>query len=423
MGWLRAVAVDAGPLRHSRDYRLLVVGGFVSGLGTQVTLVALPYQVFVLTGSSFAVGLIGLAELVPLIALSLVGGALADRTERRRLLMAAQVVQLSTSALLAVGAATGPPPVAALYVLAGVAAAASAVDRPTRTAIIPNIVDVRELRPAISFSYGLAQLTMVVGPAIGGILIATAGLRFAYALDVATFAAMIAAVALMRRQQPPPSEVGESFVQAVRRGLAFAASRGELMGSFAADILAMTFGMPRALFPALSLTLYHAGATGVGLLYAALSFGATVSAFSTGWLNHVRRLGRIVVAAIAAWGVAVTLAGLTTSLAVAMGCLVVAGAVDSVSAVCRSTILVTATPDAMRGRISSIFTLVVTGGPRLGDVESGTVAALFGAQAAVASGGILCILGLAPIVAAFPAFWRYGERDPSGEAAATASSP
>ncbi len=209
----------------------------------------------------------------------------------------------------------------------------------------------------------------------------------------------------------------------MRRGLAFAASRGELMGSFAADILAMTFGMPRALFPALSLTLYHAGATGVGLLYAALSFGATVSAFSTGWLNHVRRLGRIVVAAIAAWGVAVTLAGLTTSLAVAMGCLVVAGAVDSVSAVCRSTILVTATPDAMRGRISSIFTLVVTGGPRLGDVESGTVAALFGAQAAVASGGILCILGLAPIVAAFPAFWRYGERDPSGEAAATASSP
>ncbi len=210
MGWLRAVAVDAGPLRHSRDYRLLVVGGFVSGLGTQVTLVALPYQVFVLTGSSFAVGLIGLAELVPLIALSLVGGALADRTERRRLLMAAQVVQLSTSALLAVGAATGPPPVAALYVLAGVAAAASAVDRPTRTAIIPNIVDVRELRPAISFSYGLAQLTMVVGPAIGGILIATAGLRFAYTLDVATFAAMIAAVALMRRQRPPPSEVGES---------------------------------------------------------------------------------------------------------------------------------------------------------------------------------------------------------------------
>jgi MFS family permease len=411
--WLRTVVVDTGPLRESRDYRLLAVGGFVSGLGTQVTLVALPFQVYVLTGSSFDVGLIGLAELLPLIALSLIGGALADRTERRRLLLAAQAVQLSTSALLAVGAATGPPPVAALYVLAGIAAAASAVDRPTRTAMIPGLVAPEQLQPAVSFNYGLAQLTMVVGPAAGGIVIATAGLRWAYTLDVATFAAMVTAVGLMRRQPPPAGRAEESFLRAVRSGLRFAAGRGELMGSFAADILAMTFGMPRALFPALSLTLYHAGATGVGLLYAALSFGATVSALSTGWLGRVRRLGRIVVIAIAGWGAAVTLAGLTHTLAVAMVCLAVAGAADSVSAVCRSSILLMATPDAMRGRMSAIFTLVVTGGPRLGDVESGSVAALFGAQAAVASGGILCVLGLAPIVAAFPAFWRYGETAPT----------
>ncbi len=409
LGRLRTMAVDTGPLRHSRDYRLLALGGFVSGLGTQVTLVALPYQVYVLTGSSFAVGLIGLAELVPLATLSLVGGALADRTERRRLLMIAQIVQLSTSALLAAGAALGPPPVAALYVIAGVAAAASAVDRPTRTAIIPSIVEPREVQPAVAFNYGLAQLTMVVGPAVGGIVIAAAGLRFAYTLDVITFGAMVTAVGLMRRQQPPPGEVGESFLRAVRSGLRFAGGRGELMGSFAADILAMTFGMPRALFPALSLTLYHSGATGVGLLYAALSFGATVSAFSTGWIAHMRRLGRIVVIAIAGWGVAVTLAGLTHTLAVAMVCLAVAGAADSVSAVCRSSILLMATPDGMRGRMSAIYTLVVTGGPRLGDVESGSVAALIGARAAVASGGILCIVGLVPIVAAFPAFWRYGE--------------
>jgi MFS family permease len=409
LGWMRTVVVDTGPLRDSRDYRLLAVGGFVSGLGTQVTLVALPYQVYVLTGSSFDVGLIGLAELVPLVALSLIGGALADRTERRRLLMGAQLVQLSTSALLAVGAATGPPPVDALYALAGIAAAASAVDRPTRSAMIPGLVAPRQLQAAVSFNYGLAQLTQVVGPAAGGIVIASAGLRFAYALDVATFAAMIAAVGLMRRQSPGGADAGESFVRAVRSGLRFAAGRGELMGSFAADLLAMTFGMPRALFPALSLTLYHAGATGVGLLYAALAFGATGSALSTGWLAHMRRLGRIVVFAIAGWGVAVMLAGLTHTLAVAMVCLAVAGAADSVSAVCRSTILLTATPDAMRGRMSALFTLVVTGGPRLGDVESGSVAALFGARAAVASGGLLCVLGLAPIVAAFPAFWRYGE--------------
>ena len=409
--WLRAVAVDTGLLRHSRDYRLLALGGFVSGMGTQVTLVALPFQMYVLTGSSFDVGMIGLAELVPLAAMSLLGGALADRTERRRLLQISQLVQLSTSSLLALGAASGSPPVAALYILAGVAAAASGVDRPTRTAIIPSLVGSDEIQPAVAFNYGLAQLTMVIGPALGGIVIAAAGLGWAYALDVATFAAMVGAVALMHRLPAPPRTDGESVLAAVRSGLRFAVRRGELMGSFAADLLAMTFGMPRALFPALALTVYHAGATGVGLLYAALSAGATLAAFATGWLGHVRRLGRIVVFAIAAWGVAVTLAGLTHSVWVAMACLALAGAADSVSAICRSAIMLMATPDAMRGRMSSIFTLVVAGGPRVGDVESGSVAAAFGTRAAVVSGGVLCILGLVPIVALFPAFWRYGEED------------
>ncbi len=421
--WLRAIAVDTGPLRHSRDYRLLAVGGFVSGMGTQVTLVALPFQMYVLTGSSFAVGMIGLAELVPLAAMTLLGGALADRTERRRLLQLSQLVQLSTSSLLALGAATGSPPVAALYVLAGVAAAASGVDRPTRTAIIPSLVGPDEIQPAVAFNYGLAQLTMVIGPALGGIVIAVAGLGWAYALDVATFAAMVGAVALMRRQPPPLRTEGESVFAAVRAGLHFAVRRGELMGSFAADLLAMTFGMPRALFPALALTVYHAGAAGVGLLYASLSAGATVAAFATGWLNHVRRLGRIVVFAIAAWGVAVTLAGLTHSLGVAVACLAVAGAADSISAVCRSAIMLMATPDAMRGRMSSIFTLVVAGGPRVGDVESGSVAAAFGTRAAVVSGGVLCVLGLVPIVMLFPAFWRYGDGGGTAAEATTAGAP
>ena len=421
--WLRAIAVDTGPLRHSRDYRLLAVGGFVSGMGTQVTLVALPFQMYVLTGSSFAVGMIGLAELVPLAAMTLLGGALADRTERRRLLQLSQLVQLSTSSLLALGAATGSPPVAALYVLAGVAAAASGVDRPTRTAIIPSVVGPDEIQPAVAFNYGLAQLTMVIGPALGGIVIAVAGLGWAYALDVATFAAMVGAVALMRRQPPPLRTEGESVFAAVRAGLHFAVRRGELMGSFAADLLAMTFGMPRALFPALALTVYHAGAAGVGLLYASLSAGATVAAFATGWLNHVRRLGRIVVFAIAAWGVAVTLAGLTHSLGVAVACLAVAGAADSISAVCRSAIMLMATPDAMRGRMSSIFTLVVAGGPRVGDVESGSVAAAFGTRAAVVSGGVLCVLGLVPIVMLFPAFWRYGDGGGTAAEATTAGAP
>ncbi len=409
IGRVRGLAVDTSALRDSRDYRLLVLGGFVSGLGTQITLVALPFQIYLLTRSSLLVGLIGLAELIPLVALSLVGGALADRLDRRRLLLVAQVEMLLTSAVLAAGALAGSPPVALLFVLAGLAAAGSAVDRPTRAAILPNLVGPERLRAAISFNYALLQLTTVVGPAAGGIVIASLGLDWAYGIDVVTFVAMIVSVALIKPQPPPVAEHREPFLRSLVGGLRFAGSRGELMGSFAIDILAMTFGMPRALFPALSVNVYGAGATGVGLLYAAVSAGAAVAAFTSGWLGNARRLGRIVVVAVLVWGAGITVMGLTTSLGVAMAALAVAGAADSVSAVCRSTILQTATPDAMRGRMSSIFTLVVAGGPRVGDVEAGIVAAAFSVRASVVSGGLLCMLGVAPIVALFPAFWRYGD--------------
>ena len=406
---LRAVAVDTSALRVSRDYRLLVIGGLISGIGTQVTLVALPYQVFVLTGSSFLVGLIGLVELVPLVVVALLGGTLADRSDRRRLLLAAELVQAGTSTCLVIGAAAGSPPVAVLYLIAAVASGASAVDRPTRAAMVPALVGPERLRSAISFNYGLVQVALVVGPAAGGIIIAAAGLKWAYAVDVATFLAMIAAVWAIASPPQPAAEPGASFLAAVRDGLRFAARSGELMGSFAIDILAMTFGMPRALFPALALTVYHAGAAGVGVLYAAVSAGAVVAAFSTGWIIYARRLGRIVVFAVAVWGVGIALLGLTSTLWVGAACLLVAGAADSVSAVCRSTILQTATPDEMRGRMSAIFTLVVAGGPRLGDVESGTVAGLTGTRFSIVSGGVACVLGILPVVAAFPAFWHYGE--------------
>ena len=414
---VRSVAVDTSALRESRDYRVLVLGGFVSGLGSQITLVALPFQVYLLTHSSFMVGLIGLVELVPFIAFGLVGGALADRVDRRRLLLLSQIGMLATSAGLALGTARGDPSVALVFVLAGLAAGGSAIDRPTRAAIVPSMVGPEGLRSAISFNYGLAQLTVVIGPAVGGIVIAAFGLTWAYTVDVITFVAMIVSVLAISPQPPVGVEAHEPITKAITSGLRFAAERGELMGSFVIDILAMTFGMPRALFPALSLTVYHAGATGVGLLYAALSAGAVVAAFTTGWLTRARRLGRITVFAVLLWGVGIAVMGLAASLAVAMVCLCVAGAADSVSAVCRSTILQTATPDRMRGRMSSVFTLVVAGGPRVGDVESGSVAAAIGTQASVTLGGLACIAGLLPVVWAFPAFWRYDEGDAAARAA------
>jgi MFS family permease len=407
---VRAIVVDVGPLRRSRDLRLLVMGGTVSSIGTQITLVALPYQVYLLTRSSLAVGLIGLVELVPLIAASLAGGALADRMDRRRLLLVAQVGLLAVSATLALGALLGPPPIAVLYLLAAAAATGSGLDRPTRSAILPNVVETEQLPAAIAANLGLSQLTMVIGPAIGGIILASAGVAAAYLADVASFVAMIAAAAALSPQLPQRrSELHEGFLASIAGGLSFAWRNGALMGSFAVDILAMTFGMPRALFPALALDVYHAGPAGVGLLFASVSAGAAVAAFSTGWISRVRRLGRIVVAAVGVWGAAIALAGLSSSLGVAVACLFAAGAADSVSAVCRSTITQVVTPDEMRGRVWSIFTFVVAGGPRLGDVESGAVASAVSPQFSVVSGGLLCVAGLVPIVLLFPAFWRYGE--------------
>src|SRR6185503_18134148 len=240
---LRGVAVDTTALRESRDYRVLVIGGLISGIGTQVTLVALPFQIYVLTSSSFLVGLLGLVELVPLVVVALLGGTLADRMDRRRLLLVSQVVQTGTSLCLVIGAAAGSPPVGVLFAIAAIASGASAVDRPTRAAMVPALVGPERLRSAISFNYGLWQVAGVVGPALGGIVIATAGLTWAYGIDVATFVVMMAAVHAIAPHPQPPVEHGESFLASLRAGLRFASRSGELMGSFAIDILAMTFGM------------------------------------------------------------------------------------------------------------------------------------------------------------------------------------
>jgi MFS family permease len=406
---LRANAtIDTSPLRESRDYRLIVLGSTLTSLGTQATLVALPYQLYVQTHSPFLTGLLGLFELVPLVGMSLWGGALADRTDRKRLLLLVQVVLVLLSAALAAGAYAGEPPVALLYVLGALLAGGNAVQNVARSSIIPNVVPPDRLRAALALSYGLMQVTMVVGPAIGGVLIAVGGLGTAYAVDAATCLGMVLSV-LPLTPQPPRGRTADDVGvwRSIADGLRFVRSRRALLGSFAADLSAMAFGMPRTLFPVLSLTVYHSGATGTGLLNAAVSVGATVAALTAGWLSSARRLGRIVIAAVVVWGLAIAVAGAVPSLVLAMVMLAVAGAADSVSAVCRSTINQTVTPDHMRGRMSSVFSLVVQGGPRLGDVEGGAVASLTSARFSVVSGGLACVVGAGLIAVAFPALMAY----------------
>ena len=403
------LAVDLTPLRASRDLRLLIAGNVVSGLGTQAALVALPYQLYVQTRSPFLTGLLGAVELAPLVAMALFGGALADRYDRRRLLLVDQAALVVTASLLAAGAFAGSPPIVLLYVLGGLLAGFGAVQNVVRSAILPNLVAPELVRSAIALHFGLFQLTYVVGPGLGGVVIGVFGVGAAYSADAVSCLAMVAAAAAMTPQPPLGRTAAEpqAVLRSIAEGLRFVRANQALLGSFAIDLLAMTFGMPRALFPVLAVSVYGAGAEGTGLLYASVAAGATVAALMTGWLGQARRLGVITIWAVAVWGAAIALAGLAGSLWPAAGLLAVAGAADSVSAVCRSAINQSVTPDRLRGRMSSVFSLVVASGPRLGDVEAGTVAALAGARFSIVSGGLACLAGVALVMAAFPALVRY----------------
>lgn len=399
--------VDLAPLRASRDLRLLLTGETLSGLGAQA-LVALPYQLYIETHSAFLTGLLGAFELVPLVAMSLLGGAIADRSDRRRVLLVDQIALVLCASALAALAFAGSPPIPLLYVLGGLLAGFNAIQSVASSAIVPNLVAPERLRSALALNFGLYQLTQVVGPGLGGVLIAVLGLGSAYTIDALSCLAMVAAVLAMRPQHPHATHAERPPVFAsIREGLRYVRGNQALVGSFAIDLVAMTFGMPRALFAVLAVSVYGAGAEGTGLLYAAVSAGATVAALTTGWIEHARKLGLIVIWAVVVWGAAIAAVGLVNSLWLAAVFLAVAGAADSISAVCRSSINQMVTRDEMRGRMSSVFSLVVTSGPRLGDVESGTVAGLAGPRFSVATGGVACIVGVVVVVAAFPALARF----------------
>lgn len=407
--WWRRIAVDITALRESRDFRLLSAGSLITGLGSQAALVALPYQVYVITNSALLTGLLGAAELVPLVTASLYAGALADRMDRRKLLILSQLALVAVAIGLTLAALSDEPPVWLLFVLAGATAGASSVERVTRSAIVPNVVSPAQLRSALSFTFGMYQLTMVVGPALGGLMIAWFGIAAPYVFDAVSCIGMVVAAMALAPQAPVGAgpEDHEPVLRSIKTGLSFVRQSQALVGSFVIDLAAMAFGMPRALFPVLSLTVFHAGAAGTGFLMAAVSAGAVIAALTTGWLEHARWLGRIVLVSVAVWGAAIAAAGLMTSIVPALVLFAIAGAADSVSAVCRSTISQSVTPDHMRGRMSSVFSLVVASGPRLGDVESGVVAAAVSPRFSVVSGGLACIASVAVVAIALPGLARY----------------
>jgi MFS family permease len=405
---LTGVAVDIGALRESKPFRRLTAGQLVSLIGRQITTVAVPYQVYTTTGSPILVGLLGVAQVVPLISVSLGGGSIADRVDRRRLLLVTQALLALCSLALLVGALAHPP-VVFVFVVVALASSVAALDSPTRTAMVPNLVSPGRLAGALSLNIAMFQTTLIAGPALGGIVIAHLGLAGAYLVDVASFVASMLAVWLLPAQ-PPHSTAREPMIAALRRAFAFIRRRRVILGTYAMDLSAMIFGLPRAVFPVLAAATFHSGAQGLGYLYAAPGVGAVLAALSSGWLSRSSRLGRVVVVSIAVWGAAIIAFGFVTSLWIALLWLAVAGAADSISAVCRNTIQQTLTPDELRGRLTAAYFMVVVGGPFIGDFEAGLVAGTTSARVSVVSGGVLSLIGLVVAAVAFPQVWNYRGR-------------
>lgn len=400
---------DLSPLRESRHYRFLFCGQAVSYLGSQLTAVAVPFQIFLLTRSSLAVGMVGLVSVVPLVTMSLVGGSIADAVDRRKLLLATQVALTATSVGLALNASRPDPALWPLYALAALSAGLSGVDLPTRNAIVPNLVRRELFTSAAALNQILFQVGHVVGPALAGLVIGRVSVAAAYWADAVTFGAAMATT-LALPPQPPHGGGTRAGLASIREGLAFLRGRRVLVSTFVIDINAMVFGLPRALFPALGTGLYGGGAGTVGVLYAAPGAGALLGALLTGWVGRVERQGRAVIVSVLAWGAAITAFGLVGWLPIGLLLLAVAGAADVISAVFRNAILQHAVPDSLRGRLSSVHIAVVTGGPRVGDAEAGGVAALTTPRVSVVSGGIACMLGVLLLCRKVPELARWVPR-------------
>jgi MFS family permease len=376
--------------------------------------VAVAYQIFQITHSTVAVGFVGVVELVPLLIFGLIGGAIADRSDRRRLSAQAQVGLMIGSSGLAALTLAGHPSVIWIYVLLAISSAFAAIDGPARSAMVPSLVPAGTLPAAMALRQVVYQVTQIVGPAVGGGLIASLpvhgggspGVATIYLIDAASYIAGL--VSLRWVPSMTPEGEPQASLQSVREGLGFAIRRPVILSIFLVDLIAMIFGMPRAVFPALAERTFHGGAGILGLLYAAPAAGALISALTTGWVTRIRRQGMAVIMSVAAWGAAIALAGLTLfSLVLTVVLLAIAGGADVVSAVFRGTMLQDATPDALRGRLNALNIMVVTGGPRLGDFEAGLVAGAFGAPASIVIGGLACLLGTGALSALVPQFRHY----------------
>ncbi|MCX4853086.1 MFS transporter [Streptomyces canus] len=407
-GW-RRWAMDTRPLRIPA-YRRLWSSTIVTAVGSQLTAVAVPKQIYDITGSSAWVGAASMAGLLPLIVFALWGGAVADSMDRRKLLLITNTGIAVTSVLFWLQAVSGLDSVAALMVLLAVQQAFWGLNAPARNASIARLVPEAQLPAANALGSTVMQTGQVVGPLLAGVLIPVIGLPELYLIDA--LALCVTVWAVYRLPSLPPlaaTAARRAGVREIAEGFRYISAHKVLLLSFLADIIAMVFGMPRALFPQLASETYAPYGEGfaLGLLFAAIPVGAMVGGLVSGTFSRARRHGWMVIGAVVAWGVAITGFGLSGSLWLAVMFLAAAGVADMVSMVFRGAILLSAATDEMRGRMQGVFTVVVAGGPRLADVLHGTAGSAFGARPAVAGGGILVVTVMLTLAFAVPALRRY----------------
>ena len=398
---------DLTPLRHSADFRRLYAGQGASFAGSMITYVAEPFQVYQLTHSSLMVGLLSVAELIPLVLAALLGGALADAMDRRRIILITEACGLVIALGLAANAAAWRQ-VWVLFVLSAVGAGCSGLQRPSLDALVPLLTPREDLPAAAALSGLMGNAAQVLGPLLGGTLIAGTGLRSAYLVDAGSCAVALVMFARLR-SFPPEPEADRPSLRGIADGLRYVRGRPEILGTYLIDIAAMFFGVPFALFPAYAARI--GGPAVLGLLYAAPGAGALLISATGGWARHVHRHGRAIVLAVCGWGLAIAAFGLAPGLWWAVVALAAAGGADMISGIFRMTMWNQTIPSRLRGRLAGLEMISYTTGEPLGNLESGLAAALTGStRLAIVSGGVLCLAGAVVVTAALPLLWRYDAR-------------
>jgi MFS family permease len=405
LGFLRRITIDPSPLRESPPFRRLFFGQTISWFASEITWIAVPIQLYGLTHSTLQVGLLYLSTLVPLLVAPIVGGAVADAVDRRTMLLIAEGGFALVSVALAVNAALPHPHVWALYVLDFVGTAVFSFGTPALRSLLPRIVRDEKIVAATALDSLASNFNAVAGPAAGGLVIAAIGYTGTYLFDVASFAASLLSIWMLPKL-PPAHDAEGASLRSILDGFRYIRTQPVILGIFLIDTNAMIFGMPMALFPAIG-EHFGGGSKTVGFLYAAPYAGALLASIFSGWAQHVRRQGLGVAIAAAAWGAALVGFGYATTLWLALLMLAFAGGADFISALWRSAIVLVATPDAMRGRVTGIEFTQVASAPTLGNLEAGVVSSLTSLRFSIVSGGIACIAGCVAIALAIPKLIAY----------------